>query len=257
MTSHHLVSPDPQNRPNAGIRRLAYVLTAWLAALVMAAAMVTGQKLALALALVVVFGALSWGWPGLIGLPNRGVGRAGVAVIGCAALACAVFGTVTHVAYVAALGVPVVYIGEMLRGDGRSRLLTQVAGTYAGGLLGIGGALWILVAELPGGYDLALSWVAGMALAAVACTFVRGPLIAAAVPVMAGLGSGALLVGTTDLPWWPAVAFAGILGVLAWGLEQMTPAVLTTEGVASRISFALIPFSAMGVVGYALSLLVL
>ena len=83
MTSHHLVSPDPQNRPNAGIRRLAYVLTAWLAALVMSAAMVTGQKLALALALVVVFGALSWGWPGLIGLPNRGVSRAGVAVIGC------------------------------------------------------------------------------------------------------------------------------------------------------------------------------
>ena len=217
--------------------------------------MATGQRLVVGLAVAMIFAAICWGWPGLTGLPNRGVSRAAMAVIGFAALLCAAFGSSAHLAYVAAFGVPVVYIGEMLRRDGRTRLLIQVAGTYAGGLLGIGSALWLLVTEEPGGFDLGLSWMVGMVLAGIASAFVRGPFILLAVPIAAALGSGAMAWAATDLPWWPAVVFAVILGVLAWGLEQMTPAALSQLEWTSRVSFALIPFSAMGVVGYAVALL--
>ncbi len=257
MTPQHLSSSNPQKKPRVGARVISHLLTAIAAAGALAAAMVSGERIVVALVLAIVLGVTCWGWPSLVGLPNRDVGRMGMAVIGYVALAFALYGSVLYVTYVAALGVPVVYVGEMLRRDGRPRLLTQVAGTYAGGLVGIGGSLWLLVVELPGGDKLALSWMVAMAFAAVATTFVRGPLIGVAVPLAAVAASSAVLLTVTDLAWWPAPAFAVILGVLAWGLEQMTPAVLASSDLVSRVSFALIPFSAMGVVGYALALLVL
>ena len=255
MTAQLSSSSNSRKRPRTGRNRLSYLATTSLAAIAVAIGMATRQQLVVGLAVALIFVAICWGWPGLVGLPNRGVSRAGIAAIGLAALLCAAFGSSTHLAYVAAFGVPVVYIGEMLRRDGRTRLLTQVAGTYAGGLLGIGAALWKLVANEPGGFEFGLSAMAGMALAGIAGAFVRGSLILLAVPVAAALGSGAVAWAATDLPWWPAIVFAVILGVLAWGLEQVTPAVLSQLEWSSKVSFALIPFSAMGVVGYALALL--
>lgn len=235
---------------------MIHLASMWLAAVLMVTALVMQSRLVLAVILVVILGVMTWGWPVLVGMPNRGVGRLGMAAINCGALACAFFGSITHVAYVAALGVPMVYIGEMLRRDERVRMLTQVAGTYVGGLLGVGAALWLLLVEHPSGHELALAMILGMACAAPAGVFLRGPLVVLAVPILAALGAGGFLLVATSLAWWPALVFAAILGILAWGLEQMTPAMLTLPGLAPRVSFALIPYSAMGVVGYVLGLLV-
>ena len=187
-------------------------------------------------------------------LPNVVVGRAVAAIIGGAALVAAALGSTTAVAYVAAVGVLVVYVGEMVRRDGRVRLLSQVIGTYAGGVLGVSAALWLSLVNLVSGFELGVVWMAGMAVAGIASAFVRGPLVGLAAGLGAFLGSAALLFVFPDVPRWPVVAFAVILGILAWGLEKMTQHMLAQGNASALVSFALLPFCAMGVVGYTLAL---
>ncbi|MFT3943742.1 MAG: hypothetical protein QM705_07945 [Ancrocorticia sp.] len=253
--STHDFFPD---RPPHVVRRnrLIYLAAVLLAALAVGGAMVTQLTSLIAVSLAGVLGAMYWGWPHLTALPNVTVGRAVTAVIGGAALLAAAAGSAVTVAYVAAVGVLVVYIGEMVRRDGRVRLLSQVIGTYAGGVLGVSAALWLTLAQLDGGAELAFTWLAGMATAGVAGAFVRGPLVAVAVGVASFLGSAAVRLAFFDALWWPILAFAVILGILAWGLENLTRQMLAYGGASALVAFALLPFCAMGVAGYALALLV-
>lgn len=217
--------------------------------------MATGRVPLVALALALVLGAAYWGWPHLTALPNASVGRAVASVIGGTALVAAAVGSATSVAYVAAVGVLVVYLGEMVRRDGRVRLLSQVVGTYAGGVLGVSAALWLSLVNLVSGVESGAVWMAGMAVAGIASAYVRGPFIGLAAGLGAFLGSGALLFVFPDVPRGPVVAFAVILGIFAWGLEKMTRHMLARASVWALVSFALLPFCAMGVVGYTLALL--
>lgn len=252
MSMHYSL---PDRSPNVVRKnRLVYVATVLLAAIAVGGSMATGFMPALALALAVVLGAAYWGWPHLTALPNVVVGRAVAAIIGGAALVAAALGSTTAVAYVAAVEVLVVYVGEMVRRDGRVRLLSQVIGTYAGGVLGVSAALWLSLVNLVSGFELGVVWMAGMAVAGIASAFVRGPLVGLAAGLGAFLGSAALLFVFPDVPRWPVVAFAVILGILAWGLEKMTQHMLAQGNASALVSFALLPFCAMGVVGYTLAL---
>ncbi len=246
----------PTDRPAYLVRRnrLIYLAAVLLASVVVAGAMAVELTLLVAVSLALVLGAMYWGWPFLTALPNVAVGRAVASVIGVVALLAAAFGSTTVVAYVAAVGVLVVYVGEMIRKDGRIRLLSQVIGTYAGGVLGVSAALWLSLARLPGGFELGVVCMTGMALAGMASAFVRGPLVALAVGLASFLGSAVMSFAFPDVPWWLVLAFAVILGILAWGLEKMTAQMLSQGNAAALVSFALVPFCAMGVVGYTLAL---
>lgn len=248
MSTHDFL-PD---RPAHVVRRnrLIYVATVLLAAVAVGGAMAVELTPLVAVSLAAVLGAMYWGWPLLTALPNVAVGRAVALVIGAAALLAAAFGSTAAVAYVAAVGVLAVYVGEMIRKDGRVRLLSQVIGTYAGGVLGVSAALWLSLARLPGGFELGAVWMTGMAVAGIASAFVRGPLVAVAAGLASFLGSAGMLFVFPDVPRWPVFAFAVILGILAWGLEKMTTQMLSQGNAAALVSFALVPFCAMGVVGY-------
>ena len=249
---HHSLPDRPPNEVRKN--RLIYVATVLPAAVAIGGAMAVGLVPLVALALAVVLCAVYWGWPHLTALPNASVGRAVTSIIGGAALVAAAVGSATAVAYVAAVGVLVVYLGEMVRRDGRVRLLSQVIGSYAGGVLGISAALWLSLANLVSGVELGVVWMAGMAVAGGASAFVRGPLVGAAAGIGALLGSGVTLFAFPDIPRWPVIPFAVILGILAWGLEKMTQRMLAQNDVSALVSFALLPLCAMGVVGYTLAL---
>lgn len=246
----------PTDRPPHVVRRnrLIYLVAVFLATVAIAGTMAIELTPLVAISLAAVLSALYWGWPHLAGLPNAVVGRSVASVIGGAALIAATLGSVVSVAYVAAVGVLVVYVGEMVRRDGRVRLLSQVVGTYAGGVLGVSAALWLSLVQLLDAPELGIVWIVGMGAAGVVSAFVRGPFAAVATGIASFLGSAVMCLVFPNVSVWLALVFAVILGILAWGLEKMTGQILSHASASTLVSFALVPFCAMGVVGYTLAL---
>ncbi|WP_125482508.1 hypothetical protein [Actinobaculum sp. 313] len=84
---------------------------------------------------LLAFGVITWGWPRLLSLPHIASARATMLFVAVCGAVCAMCGHPIHVAYVAAMAIPAVYVAQMLRRDGRSDLAAQVSGTYTGLLL--------------------------------------------------------------------------------------------------------------------------
>ncbi|MGO1637662.1 MAG: hypothetical protein ACTHYA_04100, partial [Ancrocorticia populi] len=60
-----------------------------------------------------------------------------------------------------------------------------------------------------------------------------------------------------EMGWRPGLFLAVCLGLVMWGLDGLGRMVGMRDGGVARAGFGLIPVSAIGVVGYALALLVL
>lgn len=159
---------------------------------------------ALILALCLVFAS---GWPRLIGLPTtRGAGVV-IAVVAVAATAVVRLGSVAGLAVVVGLAVIGAFVHQMLRRDGRPRLVESVAGVVTGCAVVVSAAGW---SAPTGGLVLASLTVTGAAsiAAAAVCTAlpVRTELGAALATVVAGVAG--LVTG------WALAAVGGLSGLL-------------------------------------------
>ena len=156
---------------------------------------------ALILALCLVFAA---GWPRLIGLPTtRGAGVV-IAAVAVAATAVVRLGSVAGLAVVVGLAVIGAFVHQMLRRDGRPRLVESVSGVVTGCAVVVSAAGW---SAPTGGLTLASLTVTGAAsiAAAAVCTAlpVRTELGAALATVVAGVAG--LVTG------WALDAVGGLL----------------------------------------------
>lgn len=115
------------------------VLTAALSAVLAAAAWWHWPLVGLIALLVVL---LASGWPRLVALPVTVGPGIVIAVCGLASLAVVeLTGSVNGVAAVVGLAVAVAFVQEMLRRDGRPRLVESVAGTVTGSVIAASAAL--------------------------------------------------------------------------------------------------------------------
>ncbi|MFC4556247.1 hypothetical protein [Georgenia faecalis] len=185
------------------------VVTAVLSALLALAGAFAGEALlVLVTPLALVFAA---GWPRLTGLPApRGAGVV-IAAIAVAAIATVeLTGTMGDVAVVVALSVIAAFVHEMLRRDGRPRLVESISGVVAGGVVVASSTGWLALAGSPLAPALVVTAAAALAVAA-ACT---------ALPVSDTLSATAatLLAGVTGLVTGYLIDDVGVVVGLAAGL---------------------------------------
>lgn len=194
------------------------VTTAVLATLVAVAGVLGGVSLAgrdgvvLAALLVLLSGVLALGWPRVAGLPAR-VGS-GV-VIGLAGVAAVVVVHVTttepllgDVPAVFAGAVLAAFVAELLRRDGRERLVESLAGTVAGALVPVCAAGWLAAERTAAGDAVVVTGAVALAVGSAITALplrgwagagatlgasVAGGLVAGAALPTVGLLSGALL----------------------------------------------------------------
>ena len=170
-----------------------------------------------ALAMVVLAG----GWPRLIGLPVTVGPGVVIAVTGLAALAVVtITGSVDGVAIVVGLAVAAAFVQEMLRRDGRPRLVESVAGTVAGSVVAASAALWPALGDNRPATAVVVTAAAALAAGA-ACTALplRGQIVAPLAMVVAaaaGLLAGWMLphVGTAV-----GAATGLVAGILTWAVH--------------------------------------
>jgi hypothetical protein len=170
--------------------------------------LLTGVVLALGL----VFAA---GWPRLLSLPTT---RGGGLVIGAAALAAVVvvkLGAFGQLALVMGLAVVAAFVHQMLRRDGRPRLVESVSGVISGTVVVVSASGWLAVEEGAVTAELVVTAAAAItAAAAVTAVHAATRLIAALATVVGGavgLLAGALVGGVGPVPGLLVGLAAGIL----------------------------------------------
>lgn len=207
-------------------------------------------------AMVVIF---AIGWPGLLGLPARR-GSTMLLLISLVAGVSTILLT-ADLAYVAlAFGLLVVaaFVHELLRRDGRPRLVESVAGSVTGIAVIVSGVGWLAIGSGASAVGLHLVGAVALAIAAV-CTSAPipapwGPVLTTAVTALAGLGVGAVV---------PAVGMTtGLLVGLAAGLLSAAAGHLLSQFPASgrlwpALAAAVLPVLVCGVPVYVVGRLLL
>ena len=220
-------------------------------------ASIGGNVTVLMIVMLAVLSVVVWGWVEMALLPDRMVPRTILLVIVFAACFTAAYAHAGAMAYVAAFAVPVVFLGEMLRTDGREKLLRHVSGVYVGGMMAMAGASWIMLARAVGGPQLGLVGVMAIVGGTLARYFVPGRWRELFVFLSAGVAAVIATFVMGDVSWWaPAVFAVGYL-LVTYGMGRVARANTTVWQGSSAASFALLPHCALGIAGYALGLLVL
>lgn len=169
------------------------------------------------------------GWPRLVDVPSR-VGSA--VVISLALLTGIATLLLTEngggLALVVAGGVIASFVHQMVRRDGRPRLVETVSATVTGVVVVVSGLGWLLTVNARAGVEVVLVACA-VVLAAAAVTVIpaRGPVVATAASVVAGLvglGVGFLLPMVGPLAGVILGAVVGALMALSHLLFNQFPA---------------------------------
>lgn len=212
-----------------------------LASLAVCAASFGGVVFAAIVFLALALG-LAWGWPRLINLPSP---RGTSAVLALTAVALAVTVVASGAdertrwgGAVLSIGLIASFLHQLLRQDGRPRLVMSLAGTAMG--LGVLGAGSYLIAALDDerSADLllavGLATLVGSALDGVAGATSRRLELGLGQTVLGGLvGVGAVIAGA-DVGW---AAFAGgLAGLLSWACLRTTVTLATSAHTRAQVA---------------------
>ncbi|TDE88334.1 hypothetical protein EXU48_23450 [Occultella glacieicola] len=150
---------------------------------------------------VAAIGALfSIGWPSLLGLPARR--GASVVLLGCVVASVGVLlltNDLAMVAVVFALSVVAAFVHELVRRDGRPRLVESVSGTVAGAAVVTSATGWIAVGTGPTAVGLLLCGAVTLAVAAMCSALPFPGWIGAGITVVAAAGGGLAVGSVTDV----------------------------------------------------------
>ena len=195
--------------------------------------------LAVLVALVVAFAA---GWAPLLGLPAPGGTFFVVLLPGLGALA-AVHVTTTepwlrYLPLVLAMGLLLSFTNELLRGDGRTRLVESLVGGVSGVVVAVSAAGWIAASKVPDGMALVLLCAIALAAAsAVSATPLRGVLNSVATLVGAVAASVVVAYVLPELAPLDGVWAGAVAGILVSSLHMLfyrLPALAPSPGGARR-----------------------
>jgi hypothetical protein len=233
----------------------AALVSVALTALVALAGYAGGGVLTIAVALTVIVVAI--GWAVLLALPDPRGTAAVIALTGFAALAVADLGRspgrpLAIFAAVVAFAVLAAFTHELLRRDGRPRLVESVTGTLSGQVVALLGAGWVLLPDAAAG-------VAAVAVAAAAAGMARMVAVVpfpqrvagwAEMAAGAAAGAGTAVALTPDL-LQTGVAVAVVVAAMVAGIDRL---LVTVPGSGSRLgtlSAGAAPVAAVGMVAYA------
>ena len=231
------------------------VTTAVLAAAVAGAAYVGTLPLLGVSALLVVL--LVVGWSRLTNAPAPG----GVAVVvlaagaGAALLAWQTEGepVLRHLPIVVAMALVLAFLAEMLRRDGRPRLVESVSATVTGAVVAVSAAGWIAAVRSIGGPELVVTAAVAIAVAAAVCAAPAargwvGALASAAVAAVAAAGAAAVVPDVEPVTGLVAGVTAG-LGVAALRiLFERLPGI---TGARAGLAAATVPVAVGGMLVFA------
>ncbi len=229
------------------------VVTAALAAVVAVAGYLGVLPLAgFAAALVVV---LAIGWPPLAGLPFTPGAGAVVALGGIGSVAAVTFTPddpyLQHLALVLAGAVVLAFVNELLRRDGRVRLVESVSGTVAGTVLAVCVTGWVATARLAGGAELVVAGAVALALGSAVVALRWSTWLVYLVTVGAATAGGTL-VGWL-LPGVELVAGAVLglgVGVLVAALHALFDRLAALSRVLPSLAVVALPVTVSGVLVY-------
>jgi hypothetical protein len=206
--------------------------------------------LALAVALVL---AVAVGWPELAGLPFRPGSAVVVALAGVGGVfAVRYTGTgLSGLAVVLACALLLAFVNELLRRDGRVRMVESVAGTVAGGVLAVCTACWVATEELNGGEALVVSGALALAVGSAVAAFELPRWASAVLTAVAAAGAGALAGWLLPEIHVEVGAILGVaVGVLVAALDALFDQLVELKRVLPAVSAATLPVAVSGAVVY-------
>lgn len=229
------------------------VATAVAAAVVAATAFVGEPPLIMLAGLLVV--AVAVGWPALV----HGRVRLGPSVvIGLGGLGAVVAVAVTEsepflreLPLVLALAILASFVNELIRRDGRERLVESVSGVVAGAIVAVSAAGWIAAGRTTGGVSLVVTGAVALAVgAAVSVLPVAGWAGAfATLSAAAGAGAGVgLLVPTIEPQVGALIGLA--VGILLAALLELFDGLDSLRGRWASLAAIVLPVMVTGTLVY-------
>lgn len=226
------------------------VAAACAATIVAAAAYLGLVPLAAAAGLLAV--GVAVGWPSLLNQPAPGGSRLviGLAGVGAVGVVAATDGepALRHLPVVLAMAIVLAFLAELLRRDGRERLVESLSGTVSGIVVAVSCAGWVAAGEIDAGTSLVLTCAVALAVAsAVSVLPLPGwwnSLVVVLVAVAAGAAVGATVPGlslATGL-WTGAVT-----GLLVASLHMLLDQLPGLERRATAASVAALPIAVAGI----------
>ncbi|WP_425955939.1 hypothetical protein [Xylanimonas sp. McL0601] len=231
------------------------VTTAVLAAAVAGAAYLGALPLVGVSALLVLL--LVIGWSRLSAAPAPGGATVVVllAGLGAAAVAWRTQGepVLRHLPIVIAMALVLAFLAEMLRRDGRPRLVESVSGTVAGAFVAVAAAGWVATVRSVGGSALVVTAAVAIAVAAAvsALPVARGwlgALVAVAAAAVAGAVAGTVVPDVEPL--------TGLIAGVAGGLGVATLRILVerlpeVRSLRAGLTAATVPVALGGMLVFA------
>lgn len=229
------------------------VVSAVLAAVVAVTGFLGVLPLAVAGAVLVLV--LALGWPTLASLPFAPGAGAVIALGGLGSVAAVTFTAeepfLQHMALVLAGAVVLAFVNELLRRDGRVRMVESVSGTVTGTVLAVCVTGWVATARLAGGAELVVAGAVALALGSAAVALRGRPWLVYGVTVLAACAGGAL-VGAL-LPGVELVAgvVLGVgVGVLVAAMHALFDRFTALARWLPSLAVAALPVTVSGVLVY-------
>ncbi len=218
----------------------------------------------LALALWIAGSVLSWGWAGMLALPSpRGTSLvlyAGSLALVVSAVADAAPPWLTWVPGALAVAITGAFVHQLLRVDGRPRIVESISSVALGlGLLTCG-VLLVPLAQTPQGAALVVATVTGAAASALSDTLGRWrPLRPWLVPLALAAGGGAaVLVALLLGEQWSIFLLAGVVaGAVSHALRSVQQPLPTMAHPRPRLVMAVCSLLVTGPIAYAVALALL
>ncbi|MCL2422829.1 MAG: hypothetical protein FWD11_02880 [Micrococcales bacterium] len=237
------------------------VITAVLAAAVAAIALFGGSMfdglLLVAFAAVLAV-AVAIGWPVLANLPDKAGSTVVMAFTGIGGVAAVHFigerADLRSLAVVFGASMLLTFVNELLRRDGRTRLVESVAGTVTGSMLAVTTAGWVACGRLIDGPALVATAAVALAAAA-ALSAIRFPTwLTSVIVVAAGGGGGAGLGFMLDEVGMKTGGLAGLaVGLLVAALHALLNPMAALDRKRAAVSAAVIPVATGGMLIYVAS----
>lgn len=229
------------------------VVTAVLAAAVAVAGYLGGLPLSATAAVLAVL--LALGWPALAGLPFK-PGSAAVVALGGVGAVVVVHLTVTQpylrdLPVVFAAAILLAFLNELLRRDGRTRLVESVSGTVAGTLVAVAVAGWVAIGRTPGGEPIVVVGALALAVGSVVVALHLRPWVGAL--VTAGAAAGAGVLGGLLLPAIDPLAGALLglsVGVLVATLHALFDQLPSLQKRWPSLAAVTLPVTVTGILVY-------
>lgn len=207
---------------------------------------------------------VAWGWPGALGLPSPR-GTTAVVALGSILVVCSVVpdlipfdaatGSVGMLPVAMSLGFLLAFAHQLLRRDGRPRVVESVSSVVLALTLAAGGSLVVPVAQHPVGADLVVMGLAAVAASSVAdiagrWMSTRAWLVPLSMVIGGGAAVGAGVTVGADVEWTTCLLLGVAVGVTSQAVRAVLAVLPTMAGARPRLVAAAVSLLVAGPLVY-------